>query len=390
MLTGRHKQKLIDEYFHQVSPWHFYLTRALPGLLLFTLPLAVCGVGAVVLRALQSRTQRRSSERKSIPQTRTKTNGGLVDLDTGLIPPFALAWIALVHIVFLSALQHKEWRFVMYVVPLLNGLGAMVAGNMLHLSSGSRDVTTQSPKVIARGFSLLTVALWGASLLYTGLAGLVSRQNYPGGEALRWLHSQSDPTQSATVHISVPAAMSGVTLFQSVRASRPPGGSGVAFLPWLPSVLAPSATSQVWNYDKTENLTSFTSETWNGFDYVLSQVPCDVLAVDFSGTPTFQTLSPPRSHTASSARLQSPETGVFADAAGVSVVKPAPTSKGRFEQAQVVGRLGPVEVVRPASTTSIEGGAEIKSHSYGIRVLGWEFGVSLKTQDKVWVCRRAQ
>lgn len=67
----------------QVSPFHTYMTSYLPKLLLSSLPLSMVG---------------------ALSDARTRS----------LLMP-ALGFIGLI-----SALGHKEWRFVVYVVPMFN------------------------------------------------------------------------------------------------------------------------------------------------------------------------------------------------------------------------------------------------------------------------------
>jgi alpha-1,6-mannosyltransferase len=74
-----------------ISPWHTYFTNFLPKLLLFALPMAIYGI--------------------------------LWDMVTGR--RMMRYWIPCV--LFVSAysfLGHKEWRFIVYVVPILNFLAA--------------------------------------------------------------------------------------------------------------------------------------------------------------------------------------------------------------------------------------------------------------------------
>lgn len=133
----------------------------------------------------------------------------------------ALLALALSHVTLLSALAHKEWRFVVYTVPLFNALAA------LGLEAASRRAWGAA----------LGVATLGAGAALAGLGAYISARNYPGGEALAALHARAPGP--AHVHIDTLSAMTGVSLFQSTHLARPA------------SSLVPSALP-AWVYDKSE------------------------------------------------------------------------------------------------------------------------------------------
>ncbi len=74
---------IITKSSHQVSPFHAYLTSHLPKLLLSSLPLSAFGL---------------------LSDSRIR----------------ALLFPYLVFVLLISGLAHKEWRFVIYVVPAFN------------------------------------------------------------------------------------------------------------------------------------------------------------------------------------------------------------------------------------------------------------------------------
>lgn len=82
---------------HQVSPWHTYLSAHLPKLLMFSLPLAIYAF--------------------IDPKARRSLHGWR----TVLLLPSATMVLGM------SCLGHKEWRFIAYVVPLVNIVAAFGA-----------------------------------------------------------------------------------------------------------------------------------------------------------------------------------------------------------------------------------------------------------------------
>ncbi|CAO1612972.1 unnamed protein product [Sympodiomycopsis kandeliae] len=208
-----------------IQVWHHYLSSSLPKLLGIFTPVVLLGI----LLALYT---------PSIPSSpRNRAT-----------PLLVLVFLPVVHITALSILKHKEWRFILYTIPLLNILAAYTLATIF----AYRRLFT----------SLLLISLLLANTLYTSTLLTASHLNYPGGQALSHLHSLSHnaPTD---VHIQNLAAMTGVTLFQSIHTQRPSGAFGLRL---LPSILPPS--QKKWIYDKTENLV-YTPDS--PFTYLLSE-----------------------------------------------------------------------------------------------------------------------
>lgn len=225
------------------SPWHWYFTSALPRALLAGLPLALAALPAV-------------------PRAR-----GLVLLPCCFVGAYSL-------------LPHKELRFVLYVVPLLNAAAAATLARLhralpplavVYAPGGgaaaqpspfapSGPTTKRKPRASlqARAAALLgRLAVVGAlllSLVCSGLFLAASRRNYPGGEALEALHGMVTPREAQRrrgglrVHVGVDAAMSGVSRF----LERP----------------AP------WSYSKDESLS--TAQDFQRFGYLLAAPGAEV------------------------------------------------------------------------------------------------------------------
>ncbi|KAF9203293.1 dolichyl-P-Man:Man(7)GlcNAc(2)-PP-dolichol alpha-1,6-mannosyltransferase [Haplosporangium sp. Z 27] len=105
-----------------------------------------------------------------------------------------------------SFLGHKEWRFVVYAVPILN-LGAAITISWIL-------------KRKTLGYRLLTLFIFGAlglNFLSSVAQSLISSQNYPGGVALQRLHElELHHFNAAHVHIDGAAAETGCSRFGEI------------------------------------------------------------------------------------------------------------------------------------------------------------------------------
>ncbi|KNE59510.1 hypothetical protein AMAG_03781 [Allomyces macrogynus ATCC 38327] len=169
------------------SPWYAYFAVHLPKLLLGALPWTLVGAA----------TGRRNSHARS------------------------LALVAVVYVALYSFLPHKETRFIIYVVPLLNAVAAMGAVRAL-------DAPIKRLRFVITGLTLSLAASLAVSLAFAA----VSAWNYPGGDLMRCLAAPtSRPAcawaarvpNSASVHVDVPVAQTGFSRFlesPSVRYSK--------------------------------------------------------------------------------------------------------------------------------------------------------------------------
>lgn len=201
-----------------VQPWHFYFTSALPRLLFNPLIYQLCIPFAVFIPIL-----RRPA------------------LDI-LIPN--LAFLAIY-----SSQPHKEWRFVIYVVPPFLAVA----------SAGANWIWTRRAKsFVYRVLSLSLVASVLASFAASFAMLAVSRLNYPGGDALNRLYElTSNDTGYVKVHMDTLSCMTGV----------------IRFMERSPPVLE-DAESAFWVYDKTEDEQRLLDPLfWERFDYVLAERP---------------------------------------------------------------------------------------------------------------------
>ncbi|KAJ2776875.1 alpha-1,6- mannosyltransferase [Coemansia javaensis] len=145
------------------APAHYYLTHSIPRLLLGALPLACVGAASDTRAA-------------------------------GLAAACAAA------IAVFSANAHKEWRFILPAVPVLN---VCAAAGAARLGRG---------RLATAGVALLAAL----SLLAAAAMTYVSSLNYPGGHALALLHSL-ERRPGVRVHIDTYAAMTGASRFGQLR-----------------------------------------------------------------------------------------------------------------------------------------------------------------------------
>ncbi|KAH7884254.1 glycosyltransferase family 22 protein [Phlebopus sp. FC_14] len=196
------------------SPAHAYFSMLLPKLLLGAVPLAALGA------ALDHRIR------------------------SLMIAPLGF-------ILALSALGHKEWRFVIYVVPLVNVAAAR----------GARWMVSRR-----KGFLLKHLAFLGALSLFalnfsiTVLSAKASVENYPGGVALATFNDRYAGQENIHVHISNLAAQTGASLFLHEHAPHP----------FSPFVVAHGT----WIYNKTESLTRSMIAS-SAFTHLIAESPSD-------------------------------------------------------------------------------------------------------------------
>lgn len=264
------------------SPWHYYLSSSIPKMLSGVIPFMAIGVVLAFHSLIVSR--RNFAPRKSIPRTIRYNDATLAAQQSGTVPPFGLVFLAIVHVTALSQLAHKEWRFISYVVPLLNLLAATAAGQLWSSSASS----TVRRFLIWAGL-LLTIAL---NTLMSIVSLTASHLNYPGGQALLKLqdqHHSDDMHGHVHLHISTLPAMTGVTLFQSkYLPKRRQDAFGMSSLPGVLPLSATSESTPNWIYDKTEGLTLNDVDVWSQYTHLLSEdVECRHVPV-----PVFKPIMP--------------------------------------------------------------------------------------------------
>ncbi|KAL6298546.1 Alg9-like mannosyltransferase family-domain-containing protein [Sparassis latifolia] len=177
-----------------VLPFHTYFTSFLPKLLLSALPLSFVG---------------------ALSDSRVR----------------ALLVPAVAYLVLISGLGHKEWRFIVYIVPLFNIAAAR---------GGAWLTSRRKSSLFGRLCFLAVSGLLVCNCVTTYLLAMASIANYPGGEVLSKFNELYASHENVHVHISNLAAQTGASLF--LQTHMPP------YLHCLPH------SQQHWTYNKTEHL----------------------------------------------------------------------------------------------------------------------------------------
>ncbi|KAI2795003.1 hypothetical protein POX_a01606 [Penicillium oxalicum] len=201
-----------------------------------------------------------------------------------------------------SAQPHKEWRFIIYVIPVLTATAALGASYLWRRRHRS---------IFSRVASQMLILSTLASFLLSNLVLLpASAANYPGAHALHALHKYHDEHSSSTVGASVYlgnlACQTGVTRFL-----QRPGAMG-------------------WVYDKTEDEdTKSRADFWEPFDYIVVEASVDSTVQDADETQLRHAL--PSSHWQVA--------DVIEGFSGISILKPGVPATGQVEQ-RIMSTMG--------------------------------------------------
>ena len=120
---------------------------------------------------------------------------------------------SVLYIATLSFQSHKEWRFIIYVAPILT----LVAANGLSIISRRAD-TSRKLRILTSLYSILILL----GVVISILMGVISSFNYPGGEAIQYVNDyvlENSPHQNTTVHMDVAACMTGINRFCELHNS---------------------------------------------------------------------------------------------------------------------------------------------------------------------------
>ncbi|GME25394.1 Alpha-mannosyltransferase [Neofusicoccum parvum] len=237
-----------------VSPWYYYFLNALPKLLLNPLTYTILIPWSVLNPA---------------------TRG----------PCFSLIAPSLAFVAIYSLLPHKEWRFIIYIIPALTASASAAAG-WISVRYGK-----------ARLYRLTCWALLGSVACSFALSATllaISSTNYPGGTALVRLHGIAAARDAGAprirVHLDNLAAQTGVTHFLEKAGPALPGEArrlrdgewalrGDGGIEWIPFSEAEKSERERerrarWAYDKTDDQDTLLEPAfWDRFDYALAERP---------------------------------------------------------------------------------------------------------------------
>lgn len=241
------------------SPWYYYFINALPKLLLnpltytFLIPWSILN-----------------------PATRGPC--------TSLVIPSVL------FITIYSLLPHKEWRFVIYIIPALTACASAAAGWISVRYTKSRIYRIASWALL--GSVALSFAI-SATLL------AISAQNYPGGAALARLHYivalRDAYAPRIKVHLDNLACQTGVTHFLEKAGPSRPGeyvgktrdgewalrdDGGIEYVVFSEEEKKEREQTRRsrWVYDKTDDEEKLLDPAfWDRFDYALAERPEKVI-----------------------------------------------------------------------------------------------------------------
>lgn len=157
---------------------------------------------------------------------------------------------SLLFVTIYSFQPHKEWRFIVYVVPVF----ALLAANAVVYVSSLLKKRGEVLKVAFQMAVVTLIAVIGGMSLVKLVA---SSFNYPGGVALAQFHNHVPylPTtgEPVVVHLDVPVCMTGASRFGQLYDQK----STTA--PWVV-------------YDKTEDAETL-EEISDSFDYLITALP---------------------------------------------------------------------------------------------------------------------
>ncbi|KAF7972945.1 hypothetical protein HWV62_16508 [Athelia sp. TMB] len=162
----------------------------------------------------------------------------------------------------ISCLGHKEWRFIVYIVPLINIGAARGARWMISRKKGT---------IFGRMMFLAVLAILGANTLVTTLLTKSSMENYPGGEALALFNKRYAGEDHVHVHLSNFAAQTGASLFLQVHSP-----------PYLTYINSSNPSSSHWIYNKTESLGTAELLASPHFTHLIAESEADVGALTAS------------------------------------------------------------------------------------------------------------
>lgn len=124
-----------------------------------------------------------------------------------------LNFVSIVYVLIYSFLPHKELRFIIYVIPVLNVAAAVGALRTVYWCRNNLKLRFLT-------VSALTILI-GMNIIPTLLLSHISSLNYPGGNAFSFMHALNKNMKSdrLSAHICNAAAQTGVTRFGELHTN---------------------------------------------------------------------------------------------------------------------------------------------------------------------------
>lgn len=147
---------------------------------------------------------------------------------------------SLIYVALMSFQPHKEWRFIVYVIPVFTLLAANGLTALFH-----KRGTSLAHKLLL----VILLASFIISSVLSFFMAYISSYNYPGGAAIGYLNTYIEnnaPKSPVIVHMDVASCMTGITKFTELH-------------------------NELAEFDKTENLQKL-SEKWNDISYLITLV----------------------------------------------------------------------------------------------------------------------
>ncbi|CAK9442386.1 uncharacterized protein LODBEIA_P61290 [Lodderomyces beijingensis] len=118
---------------------------------------------------------------------------------------------SILYIAVMSFQPHKEWRFIVYTIPIFT---LAAANGLANLSM--KWSLSYSTKLL----TVIITLMAGLGAILSLQMGYASSFNYPGGEALAFVNDYVKEDTHVKIHIDVPACMTGVTRFGELHGSN--------------------------------------------------------------------------------------------------------------------------------------------------------------------------
>lgn len=173
---------------------------------------------------------------------------------------------SVVFIGLMSFLPHKEWRFIVYVIPMFTVAAARGTSWISHTALHQAHTCTRTRTILLLSLYIPIIS----SALLTSIFTYISMQTYPGGNALTLLHEIYLPNYTTPlgtpphIHICNLAAQTGASLFTQLNA--PP------FLTSASETPPKQHHQQHWIYNKTENLSIHNLTLSPSITHLISEV----------------------------------------------------------------------------------------------------------------------